>query len=78
MNARRAWPRDPVAVREVLKRVFRGLPGRGAMAFTHSYVFRLGFLDGRAGFSLARDRWRYYRMIAAASSKDPAQTAAKA
>ena len=77
MNARNAWPPDPVPAREILKRTFRRLPGRGAVAFAHSYVFRLGFLDGQKGFALARDRWRYYRMIAAASSTGPARAAAK-
>ena len=77
MNSRNAWPRDPVPAREILKRIFRRLPGRGAIAFAHSYVFRLGFLDGQKGFDLARDRWRYYRMIAAASSTGPAKAAAR-
>ncbi len=77
MNDRNAWPRDPVPAREILKRIFRRLPGRGGIMFIYSYVFRLGFLDGQPGFVLARDRWRYYRMIAAASSTDPARTAVK-
>lgn len=67
MNARDAWPADPDSTREKMKRLFRRMPGRGAIAFAHSYIFKLGFLD--EGFLLARDRWRYYRMIAEASSK---------
>jgi glycosyltransferase involved in cell wall biosynthesis len=77
MNARSAWPRDPIPAREILKRIFRRLPARGVVAFAHSYFFRLGFLDGQKGFDLARGRWRYYRMIAAASSTGPARAAAK-
>ncbi|HTK83681.1 MAG TPA: glycosyltransferase family 2 protein [Patescibacteria group bacterium] len=69
MNARGAWPADPDGVREVMKQLFRRMPGRGAVAFAHSYLLRLGFLDGREGFVLARDRWRYYRMIAEAASR---------
>ncbi len=64
MNAHNAWPTDPVPARQALKRLFRRLPARGAIAFAHSYILKCGFLDGRAGFMLARDRWRYYAMIA--------------
>jgi glycosyltransferase involved in cell wall biosynthesis len=77
MNDRGAWPADPDPRRESIKRMFRRAPGRGAIAFLHSYVVRLGFLDGRRGFALARDRRRYYRMIAEASSRSremPAST----
>ena len=63
MNARNAWPQDPVALREFMKRVFRKMPMRGAVAFLQSYIFKAGFLNGRAGFDFARSRMRYYRMI---------------
>lgn len=63
MNARGAWPEDPVPRRAALKRFFRVLAFRGALAFLHSYVLRLGFLDGRAGYEFAKSRARYYRMI---------------
>lgn len=63
MNARNAWPQDPVRWREMLKRFFRRLPGRPAIAFLHSYIVKGGLLDGGAGFRLARDRYRYYKMI---------------
>lgn len=68
MNARGAWPRDPVAAREALKTLFRAMPGRAAAAFVHSYLAKGGFLDGMAGYRLARDRFRYYRMITARGS----------
>lgn len=64
MNMLDAWPVDPVMRRQLMKRVFRTLPCRGAIAFTHSYIFKMGFLDGLAGFDLARDRYRYYVMVA--------------
>lgn len=67
MNARNAWPVDPVPSRQVLKQIFRGLPLRSAVAFLHCYVVKLGFLDGSAGFRLARDRYRYYAMVARSS-----------
>lgn len=69
MNARNAWPDDPVPRRNLAKRVFRALPARGAVAFLHSYVYRLGILDGRAGLSFALDRARYYRMIGRAQAR---------
>lgn len=66
MNEREAWPRDPVRWRQALKQIFRALPGRGMIAFIHCYVFRLGCLEGKTGFKLACDRYRYYRLIAQA------------
>lgn len=64
MNASAAWPCDPVPWRESIKRIFRSLPFRGIIAFAHSYIWRLGFLDGAAGLDFALARARYYRMIA--------------
>ncbi len=63
MNAKKAWPRDPANSREILKRVFRALPGRGIAAFLHCYIVKRGFLEGRAGLWFAASRMRYYRMI---------------
>lgn len=67
MNARNAWPKDPVVSRERLKRIFRVLPFRGIAAFVQSYIWKLGFLDGAAGFKFAASRAQYYAMILAAS-----------
>lgn len=64
MNKRDAWPLDPVPARQRLKALFRRLPCRGMIAFVHSYIYKCGFLDGRAGFALARDRYRYYTLVA--------------
>ncbi len=64
MNQSSAWPADPVATRQFLKAIFRRLPYRGVIAFVHSYIYKRGFLDGVAGFSLARDRYRYYTLVA--------------
>lgn len=63
MDARAAWPRDPVLLRRVMKRVFKALPFRGEIAFLHSYVLKAGFLDGAAGLCFACSRMKYYRMI---------------
>ena len=67
MNARGAWPTDPVAWRNGLKRIFRVMPGRSVIAFLHCYVGKFGFLDGRAGFEFARARAWYYRRVATLS-----------
>lgn len=63
MNARSAWPADPDPLRQLLKRSFRLMPGRGVIAFLHSYIVKRGFLDGGAGFDFARDRYRYYARV---------------
>lgn len=63
MNARKAWPADPVPVRQCLKTLFRSMPFRGEIAFLHSYILKQGFRDGRAGFDFACHRALYYRLI---------------
>jgi glycosyltransferase involved in cell wall biosynthesis len=50
--------------RRFAKRLFARLPCQPAMAFLHSYVLRLGMLDGAAGFHFAVSRAVYYWMIA--------------
>ncbi|MGH1397617.1 MAG: glycosyltransferase family 2 protein [Alphaproteobacteria bacterium] len=73
MDARGAWPHDPVLWRRVLKGVFKRIPFRDVAAFLHCYVLKLGFLDGAAGFDFARSRGRYYSMIRAASKANRAR-----
>ena len=63
MTVRKAWPADPDKRRDLLKRFFRALPCQPFFAFIQSYVVRLGFLDGKAGWTLARSRASYYAMI---------------
>jgi glycosyltransferase involved in cell wall biosynthesis len=46
-----------------LKRLFDRLPGKALAAFLHSYVLRLGVLDGAAGFHFALLRGFYYWQI---------------
>lgn len=76
MEAKKAWPADPSRCRQWLKLLFRALPLRAAAAFAHCYIFRMGFLDGLAGYRFACSRARYYRMIAAAG-KAPGPAAAR-
>ncbi len=64
MNARDAWPDDPVGWRALLKRTFRYMPLRGWIAFFHCYIYKCGFMDGRSGFDFALKRKQYYDMIA--------------
>ena len=68
MNARNAWPKDPVEKREKMKQRFRKFPRRDVIAFLYSYIWKRGFLDGDAGFKFAKQRAQYYRMISNAST----------
>lgn len=63
MNDHRAWPADPLAMRQFLKSLFRSMPYRDVVAFVHAYFFKAGFFDGFAGYQRACDRARYYRAI---------------
>lgn len=63
MNAKEAWPRDPVVWRQKLKTAFRRLPLRPLVYFIYAYIIRLGVLDGRQGFDLAFKKASYYRLI---------------
>ena len=60
---RQALPSDVTMGRQILKSVFGIGILRPFMAFFHSYILKLGFLDGRAGYQFALSRARYYRMV---------------
>ena len=49
--------------RRALKAIFARLPVKGLVAFLHSFVWKAGFLDGRAGFHYAVARAFYYWQI---------------
>jgi len=51
------------ASRALLKRIFHHMPGKPLAVFLYSYVYKLGFLDGRAGFAFAASRFWYYWQI---------------
>lgn len=71
MNQNQSWPKDPSSFRQLLKIIFRHMPCRYISAFLHSYILKLGILDGRAGLKLAFTRYHYYRMISVlATNKD--------
>lgn len=58
------YPQDPNLLREILKRIFRKMPARGLIAFLHSYLYKRGFLDGKAGYDFAKSRKKYYDLVA--------------
>jgi hypothetical protein len=45
---------DGARRRRALKQLFASLPLRPMLRFIYMYFFRLGFLDGRAGFTYCR------------------------
>lgn len=64
------WKRELVrpeeaqpVLRKFSKRAFAALPFRGLVFFLYSYVFRLGFLDGRAGYHYAIAKSFYYWQV---------------
>lgn len=63
MNIRQTWPVDPVPVRQFLKSILRRSAFRPLIVFTHGYVLKGGFLDGREGFDYALARAAYARDI---------------
>jgi glycosyltransferase involved in cell wall biosynthesis len=56
---------DPLRRRAALKRLARRVPFRGSVYFLYSYVFRLGFLDGRDGLVFCRMRAMYQVQVEA-------------
>lgn len=63
MTLRGAWPQDPSWKRDLAKRLLRRSFLRPSIMFLYSYIWKAGFLDGRAGFDFARSRYLYCRMI---------------
>jgi glycosyltransferase involved in cell wall biosynthesis len=54
---------DPIDRRRALKQLVYRLPLRPSILFFYLYIFRLGFLDGRAGFVFSRMRASYEMII---------------
>jgi glycosyltransferase involved in cell wall biosynthesis len=57
------FSRDPIARRRSLKQLLYRIPLRPLIVFLYLYVFRLGVLDGRAGFYFSRMRAAYELFI---------------
>jgi glycosyltransferase involved in cell wall biosynthesis len=56
-----AW--DTLTGRQRIKYRLLDKPGLGWIYFCAAYFFKLGFLDGRAGFELARSKRRYFNRV---------------
>jgi glycosyltransferase involved in cell wall biosynthesis len=54
---------DPINRRRTLKQIAYRLPMRPLITFVYLYVFRAGFLDGRAGFAFSQMRASYELLI---------------
>lgn len=54
---------DPAKRRKLLKQIAYRLPGRPLLVFIYLYLFRLGLLDGIAGFTYCSLRMIYEYMI---------------
>lgn len=63
MIRRDAFPVDPVEWRQDLKSLTRANFFRPMLTFLYSYIIRLGFLDGIAGFDFALARRAYARNV---------------
>jgi hypothetical protein len=57
------FSKDKSAVRSELKKILYRLPFRPAVVFIFLYVFKMGFLDGKAGFDFASLRMFYEKLI---------------
>jgi glycosyltransferase involved in cell wall biosynthesis len=57
-------PREAnVGTRALMKRAFHAMPFKSPIVFLHTYILKLGFLDGKAGFDYAVARSLYYWQI---------------
>lgn len=63
MNAKAAWPVDPVPWRQWVKVWLRQSRFRPELMFLACFVVKLGFLDGRKGLDFARKKGFYYKVI---------------
>lgn len=63
MNARNAWPKDPIFWREWLKTKLRHSRIRPEIMFFVSFILKCGIFDGRAGYDLAKRKYYYYKTI---------------
>ena len=52
-----------LASRALLKRIFHRMPAKSLAMFLYSYVYKRGFLDGRAGLAFAATRFFYYWQV---------------
>lgn len=60
MEARGAFPKDPVAHRRWLKNLYRIAPFKSAMLYLHFYMVRLGFLERAYNANLYTEKRKYH------------------
>ncbi|MBI1301623.1 MAG: glycosyltransferase [Alphaproteobacteria bacterium] len=63
MTKRNSWPKDPVWWREQAKKSLRTSFLRPYMMFSHSFILKKGFLDGKEGYDFAKSRMNYAKKI---------------
>lgn len=63
LSSRGVFSSDPITRRRTLKRLLYRVPLRPLIVFLYLYIFRLGILDGRAGFYFSRMRAAYEFLI---------------
>lgn len=60
---RNLFARDPLKRRHILKQIAWKMPGRAFFYFLYSFIWRKGFLDGRAGLNFCIMKAIYQYMI---------------
>lgn len=63
VNARNILPDDPRMCVRLCKKVFLFIPLKRVFYFGYAYALRLGFLDGKYGFILAKEKALYYESM---------------
>ena len=61
MDARRAYPSDPVKWRQQGKSLFSAMPGKSLMFFAYYYFVKLGILEYPHNVEIFRQKLRYYK-----------------
>lgn len=60
MEARGAFPRDPLARREWLKNLYRVAPCKSLLLYLYFYIGRLGFLERTKNAALFHEKQKYH------------------
>ena len=71
VSGRALFAKDRSRRRAALRALSYRLPGRPALRFLYAYLLRLGFLDGREGWTFCRAMASYERMIDDALRQPP-------
>ncbi len=60
MIEKNAHPKDPVAVRQLLKTIYRRLPCKNLIFFAYYYIGRMGFLEYKKNIAIYREKRKYH------------------